>query len=112
MSRRVTFGVFVAAGLAAAALLVAVLAPRASDRPDGLDKVAIDQGFAESEAGHPLDGTPTAGYTVDDSGSAWGTVAAGLLGVTVTFLVAGGLFLLVRRRSPDGATGSAGAPPT
>jgi cobalt/nickel transport system permease protein len=110
MSRHMTFGVFVAAGLAAAALLVVLLAPRASDEPDGLDKVAIDEGFAEAEADHALDDTPTAGYTIDDSESPWGTVAAGLVGVTVTFVLAGGLFLLVRQRPSDGPR-SAGTPP-
>lgn len=109
MSRRMTFGVFIAAGLAAAALLVALLAPRASDEPDGLDKVAVDEGFAEAETDHALDDTPTAGYTIDDE-SAWGTVAAGLVGVTVTFVLAGGLFLLVRQRPSDGPR-SAGTPP-
>lgn len=101
MSRRVTFGAFLGLGLAAAALLVVLVAPRASSQPDGLEKVALDQGFSETEADHALDESPTAGYTVDGSESAWGTVAAGLLGVAVSFVVAGGLVLVVRRRTPD-----------
>ena len=35
------------AGLALAALVVVVLAPLASSDPDGLERVAIDAGFAE-----------------------------------------------------------------
>jgi cobalt/nickel transport system permease protein len=100
---RVTFAAFVGLGLAAAALLVVLLAPRASREPDGLNKVAIDEGFADTESRHALDDTPTAGYTIDGSDSAPGTVAAGLIGVAVTFGVTGGVFLLVRHRSPSGA---------
>lgn len=100
MSRRLRFGAFLVAGLAVAVALVVLLAPRASDQPDGLNKVAVDQGFAEDEAPHALDDTPTAGYTIDGSESAVGTVAAGLVGVAVTFVVTGALFLTVRRRRP------------
>lgn len=100
MSRRVGFGVFVGLGLATAALLVVVVAPRSSGEPDGLERVAIDEGFSTAASDHALDGSPTAGYTVDGRESAWGSVAAGLLGVAVTFAVAGGLLLAVRRRTP------------
>jgi hypothetical protein len=73
------------------------VSPQASSQPDGLHKVALDKGFADYEKPHGLDDTPTAGYAVkgvDDERLATGL--AGLIGVTVTFAIAGGLFLVVR----------------
>ncbi len=110
MTRRLLVGTGL--GLAGAALVVLLLAPHASREPDGLEKVAIDEGFAERETTHALDDTPTAGYTIEGSDGAWGTVAAGLVGVAVTFALAGGLVLLARRRPAPTARGaSPGAEP-
>ena len=92
------FGVFLTAGVAVALALAFFVSPLASDEPDGLQKVAIDEGFADQEATHALDDAPTAGYVVkgiDDDRLSTGV--AGLLGVGATFALAGGLFLLVRR---------------
>lgn len=112
--RNLRLGIFVGAGLAVALALAFFVAPRASGEPDGLNKVAIEQGFDETETDHALADSPTAGYAVDgvdDEGLATGL--AGLVGVTVTFLVGGGLVLLLRRArpedpSPDGARTQAG----
>jgi PDGLE domain len=96
--RRLRFTAFVVAGLALAASLAFFVSPRASSEPDGLNRVAIDEGFADEESNHALDDTPTAGYEVrgvDDDGLSTGL--AGLIGVGVTFALAGGLFLVVRR---------------
>jgi PDGLE domain-containing protein len=96
--RRLRFTAFVVAGLALAAALAFFVSPRASSEPDGLNRVAIDEGFADEESNHALDDTPTAGYEVrgvDDDGLSTGL--AGLIGVGVTFALAGGLFLVVRR---------------
>jgi cobalt/nickel transport system permease protein len=93
---------FVAAGLVVAALLVLVAAPLASSAPDGLNRVAADQGFAESEEAHPLAASPLAGYGVEgveDEGT--GTRVSGLIGVGVVFTVGaaivGGAALLRKR---------------
>ena len=110
MTRRLGFRVFLGLGLACAALLVVLLAPHASRKPDGLDRVAIDEGFAAREEAQALDDTPTAGYTIDGSDSAWGTVAAGLVGVAVTFALGAGLVLLARRRSASRSPAAGGAP--
>jgi hypothetical protein len=108
VKRRLRLGAFVVAGLAVAAALAFFVSPQASSEPDGLNKVAIDEGFADQETNHALDDTPTAGYAVrgvDDDRLSTGL--AGLVGVAVTFAVAGVLFLAVRRaggrvgRSPD-----------
>lgn len=111
MTRRLRFGVFLGLGLAGAALVVVVLAPHASREPDGLEKVAIEEGFAGRETTHALEDAPTAGYTIEGSGGAWGTVAAGLLGVAVTFALAGGLVLLARRRPVEARGGTQGTVP-
>ena len=113
MRRRLTFGAFVVAGLAAAAALVVVVAPLASSEPDGLERVAVDNGFAEQEEDHALSDAPTAGYAVDGvDDDRLGAGLAGLVGVAATFALTGGVFLLVRRsgRRGGGAAGD-GAPP-
>ena len=86
-----------AAGLAVALGLAFFVSPHASSQPDGLSKVAIDEGFAEQESDHALAETPTAGYGVegvDDDGLSTGL--AGLLGVVLTFGLMVGLVYLVR----------------
>ena len=98
MRPRLRLGAFVIAGLAVAAALAFFVSPQASSEPDGLNRVAIDEGFAEQETNHALDDSPTAGYEtrgVDDDRLSTGV--AGLIGVGVTFALAGGLLLVVRR---------------
>jgi len=98
MARR-RLALFVAAGLAVAVVLAFFLGPAASSQPDGLNRVAIDEGFADEEAGHRLDDSPLAGYQVKGvDGDRLSTGLAGAVGVTVTFVLAGGLFLVLRRR--------------
>lgn len=87
---------FVASGLAVALALAFFLGPRASRQPDGLDRVAIDQGFSGEETAHRTEDGPLAGYGVD--GDRLSTGLSGIIGVTVTFALAGGLFLVLRRR--------------
>jgi PDGLE domain len=96
--RRLRFTAFVVAGLVLAAALAFFVSPQASGEPDGLNRVAIDEGFADEESKHALDDAPTAGYEVrgvDDDRLSTGV--AGLIGVGATFALAGGLFLVVRR---------------
>ena len=98
MTARARFGAFLVAGLALAAALAFFVSPSASSEPDGLERVAIDHGFADDETDHALADLPSAGYAirgVDDDRMSTGL--AGLLGVTATFAVGGGLLLLVRR---------------
>jgi cobalt/nickel transport system permease protein len=95
----------VVAGLVVAGLLAVLVGPQASSEPDGLERVAIDEGFADRASRHALENAPTAEYQVDgvdDEGLSTGL--AGLIGILVTFAVAGGL-LLVARRLPRGRTG-------
>ena len=90
---------FVASGLAVALALAFFLSPQASRQPDGLDRVASDQGFAGEETGHRTEDSPLAGYGVESlDDDRLSTGLSGVIGVTVTFVLAGGLFLVLRRR--------------
>jgi hypothetical protein len=105
VSRRVRFGfgTFIAAGLVLALVLAFLVSPSASGDPDGLNKVAMDKGFADTETDHALGDAPTAGYEVrgvDDDRLSTGL--AGVLGVAVTFAVAGGVMVIVRRARRTG----------
>lgn len=111
--RPVRLGLFVAVGLVVAVALAFLVAPEASSEPDGLERVAIDEGFAEGASDHDLADSPTADYGVRGIDDArLGTGLAGVLGIGVTFLVAGGIAALVRRRRPSdqGPTSGAGSP--
>lgn len=91
----------IVAGLVLALLLAGFASYYASSDPDGLTKVAADQGFDRAATDHDLDDSPLGGYEVDgvqDSRLSGGL--AGVIGVGVTFLVVGGLVLLVRRTGP------------
>ncbi len=96
-------GGFALAGLAVAALLVLVVAPLASGDPDGLERVAMDQGFSESAEDHAIADSPLADYGVSGVESeSTGTRVAGLVGVLITFGVGAsivGLFVVMRRKS-------------
>ncbi len=97
---RVKLSLFVGAGLVVALLLAFFVSPQASSKPDGLEKVAIDQGFIDAADDHDLADGPLADYGVegvDDEGLSTGL--AGVIGVAVTFAFGFGLFALVRRKS-------------
>lgn len=90
--------------LAAAAVVALLVAPIASGEPDGLERVAIAEGFSGSATDHVLADLPTADYSVrgiDDPGRS--TALAGLVGVAVTFAVGTGLFAVLRRLAPEPA---------
>lgn len=86
------------AGLAIAAIVVIALAPLASGDPDGLERVAIDQGFDGRAEDPPF--SIIADYVFPGLDGPLATIVAGLVGVTVVF---GLLWLLGRvlaRRRP------------
>lgn len=96
---------FVLGGLLLAAVLMAgVVSYYASSHPDGLERVAEDEGFSSSAQDHATGEGPFADYTtegVDDERLSGGL--AGVLGAGVVLLVMGGVVYVVRRRS--GAVG-------
>ncbi len=83
-------------GLVIAALVVVVLAPLASSDPDGLERVAEDQGWIESALDPLYSIVPD--YTVPGLGGNLSTIVAGLLGVGLVFALMIGLGWLLRRR--------------
>ena len=97
-----------AGGLAVALLVVLVLAPNASSSPDGLERVAQDQGFAEGAEGARFELLPD--YTIPGVGNeAASTILSGVIGV----LVVAGITLLavrvLRARSTRNHRGSTAA---
>lgn len=84
---------------AVALVLAGAVSFYASADPDGLERVAEDEGFIDTVADHDLADSPLAGYGVegvDDDRASVGL--AGIVGVVVTLAVGAGLFGLVRRR--------------
>src|SRR5262245_7900097 len=72
------------AGIAIAALIVVVLAPLASSDPDGLERVAEDQGFLGMARDALSSVLPD--YTVPGLDGDASTIVAGLIGVAIVFL--------------------------
>lgn len=99
MPGRAATGGFVAAGLAVALALVFFVAPLANPNPDGLERVAEDQGFIASAEDSAAADSPLADYGVtgveDDR---TGTIVAGLIGTVVVFAGGTGVLLLFRRK--------------
>jgi cobalt/nickel transport protein len=89
----------------------------ASGNPDGLEYAAregctLDENgeiiggscMAQSEREHDLAGSPFADYGVRGLDGPLGTAVSGVLGVLVTFAIAGALFWLIRRRRAPAAS--------
>jgi hypothetical protein len=97
---------FIVVGLVVALTLAFGVSRYASSQPDGLEKVAADKGLDSNEKSHALSDGPFADYEtrgVSDPGL--GTGIAGVVGVVITFCVAGGVvWIVVRRRRVDGAS--------
>ncbi|WP_406030367.1 PDGLE domain-containing protein [Nocardioides sp. NBC_00163] len=98
--KRVRFR-WVAVGIAVVALLLAgVVSYYASANPDGLEYVAGKTGFLDSASEHGAADGPLADYGtkgVDNARLSGGL--AGVIGTVVVLVFAGGLALVVRRRS-------------
>jgi hypothetical protein len=93
-------GVLVAVGLAF------FVSPWADSDPDGLERAAIDSGFADDARDHDLADGPVADYSVkgvDNERIATGT--AGLIGVLAVFGIGVAVFSVIgkRARSKDDA---------
>ncbi|MFF8832558.1 energy-coupling factor ABC transporter permease [Streptomyces sp. NPDC015131] len=87
------------AGLAAALVLAGGVSYYASASPDGLERVAADQGIDKKVEEHAAADSPLADYGVsglDDARLSGGL--AGVIGVAATVVVGTGVFWTVRRR--------------
>ena len=101
MNRRRWFWI---AGLAVTLLVAAVLSGFASSSPDGLERAAADAGFEHTAEDSAVAGSPLADYAIGGQDGALSGGAAGVIGVAITLLLAGGLALAVRRRGNHPAT--------
>lgn len=96
---------FFAGFLLVSLILAGVVSHFASGDPDGLEKVAEQEGISAQEKEHALGDSPLGDYGVKGVDNEWASVGlSGVIGVGAVLLVGGGLFWAVRRR------GSAGRP--
>jgi cobalt/nickel transport protein len=94
---------FLVAGLLLALALALFVSPFADGDPDGLSKVAEEQGFSGAEQDHGLADSPVARYDVDGiDDDRVSTGVSGAIGVLATFGLGVGAFALLRtlRRHP------------
>ena len=99
---------FLVVGLLAALLVAGVASYYASSHPDGLNAVAQKTGFIDREKTSPSSDGPFAGYRtqgIADDRLSGGV--AGVSGALLVLVVGGGLFWLLRRRTPDDEPGEA-----
>jgi len=112
-SASVSTRTFAIAGIAIALLLAFVVAPHASSSPDGLVKVAADQGLDRGAHPSAVAGGPLAGYAVNGvHDTTVSTGVAGIIGVAATGALGIVLFAGVRamrRRRDASAPARAGA---
>jgi hypothetical protein len=95
--------IIVIVGMVLSLGVAGILSYYASSEPDGLEKVAEDQGFLETAQDSANATLPTADYGIEGVESERLSVGlAGILGVAVMALVAFGLFwLLARGKKPS-----------
>ncbi|MEU6862650.1 energy-coupling factor ABC transporter permease [Streptomyces sp. NPDC046876] len=102
-----------ATGLVTALVLAGFVSFYASASPDGLEKVAADQGIDQNVREHAAAGSPLADYgvkDVDDARLSGGL--AGVIGVGATVAVGTGVFWTVRRRRTDVPASAPAAAPS
>ncbi|MEO6413978.1 MAG: PDGLE domain-containing protein [Pedococcus sp.] len=109
---RVTTRRLVVVGVLVSLFLAGVVSFYASSHPDGLQFVAGEKGFLHSAGTHAREDSPFAGYaTRGVEGARLSRGVAGVVGATVVLVLAGGLFLVVRRRdqaeAPDDTSSDA-----
>lgn len=88
---------FSIAGILVALCIAAVVSQFAADGPDGLEVVAIEEGFAGSARDHPLRGSLFADYATSGiDNESLSLAVAGITGVIVTLLVGYGVVSAAR----------------
>ncbi|MGY1436237.1 energy-coupling factor ABC transporter permease [Streptomyces reniochalinae] len=99
------------AGLAATVVCAGGLSFYASASPDGLEKVAADNGIDEKAEDHAAEDSPLADYGVKDiANTRLSGGLAGVIGAGATLAVGSGVFVVVRRRRGADGGASAAAP--
>jgi hypothetical protein len=91
---------FAWAAVLVALLLAGAVSYYASSSPDGLNKVAQDQGFSAQERESAASESPLADYSTEQvENDRLSGAVAGVVGVGVVLVLAGGLAMVLRRRS-------------
>ena len=100
-SRRSGVATIVIGGLIVVVGLAFLVSPLASSSPDGLERVATDEGFIDTAEGHDLADSPLADYGIEgvEDGSL-STGLSGLIGVAITSGIALVLFGIFHARRP------------
>jgi cobalt/nickel transport system permease protein len=91
---------FLIGGLLVSLFVAAVVSQFAAGSPDGLERVADDQGFAASTGDHAIGGSVFADYAtrgIDNEGVS--LAVAGIVGVGLTLVVGWGIVSAGRRRA-------------
>lgn len=104
MNPRLTTKTFAVIAVLVCLALAGIVGYYASGSPDGLNRVAIDNGFDKQKKDHAAKDSPFAGYAakgVDNERLSSGV--AGVAGVLVVLVAAGGLGYVVRRKGRDEA---------
>lgn len=99
--------IFVVAGLLLAVALGLFVSPLASSEPDGLERVAIDEGFDDAAEDSAVADSPLADYALDGDDEGMSGAISGVIGILVTFGVGTGVFgvlRVVREHSGAGTT--------
>ncbi len=98
---RVSTRAFAIGGVLVALLFAVVVSQFAAGDPDGLQRVAEDQGFAAQGEDHALDSGIFAGYaTAGVDNETLSLAVAGTAGTLLTLAVGAGLLLALRERRP------------
>lgn len=95
--RRLSLRQFVLAGLAVAAVLAVALGPLASTSPDGLERVASDEGFDGTAREHATTDHLFADYAVSALDGPLSQAVAAIVGIGFTFAIGAGLLAVSRR---------------
>jgi cobalt/nickel transport system permease protein len=99
---KVSTRTFVIGGVVTALLFAVVVSQFAADDPDGLEKVSIDEGFADQAQDHALGDSIFADYATSGiDNESLSLAIAGACGVVLTLVVGFGLFSAVRRGRQD-----------
>lgn len=94
---RVGVRTFVLGGLLVAAFFAVVVSQFAASDPDGLEKVAIDEGFVDNGRDHDLAGSLFADYaTRGIDHEELSLAVAGIAGVSLTVIVGAGMLVALR----------------
>ena len=102
---------FFAGFLLVSLVLAGIVSYYASGSPDGLEKVAEQEGISAEEKDHALGDSPLGDYGVKGVGNEWVSAGlSGVIGVGAVLLVGGGLFWGVRRRGSGAGPAEPGEP--